>query len=153
MRYLTIIIVTSLALATASTQAQTAETEAATESNEVSTVSQPVTFVSIPVVQPLPEPAAVETFVASYYGGKFHGRKTANGERFNMNALTAAHKTLPFGTRLRVTNPESGQSVTVRINDRGPYIRGRDLDLSRAAAEQIGLIQAGHGQVAVEVLN
>lgn len=77
--------------------------------------------------------------LASWYGGKFHGRKTANGERFNQNALTAAHKTLPFGTRVRVTNVNNGRSVVVRINDRGPYVRGRVIDLSRAAASRIGV--------------
>ncbi|WP_271438507.1 septal ring lytic transglycosylase RlpA family protein [Pontixanthobacter luteolus] len=91
--------------------------------------------------------------VASYYGRRFHGRKTANGERFNMNALTAAHRTLPFGTEVRVTNPRNGKSVTVRINDRGPFARSRTIDLSRAAATEIGLIKRGHGTVELEVLN
>ena len=86
---------------------------------------------------------------ASWYGPGFHGRKTANGERFNMGAMTAAHKTLPFGTRLKVTNKRSGKSVVVRINDRGPFIRGRMLDLSKAAASQIGLIKTGSGSVCV----
>src|SRR3954451_13555805 len=72
--------------------------------------------------------------VASWYGPGFHGKKTANGERFNTHALTAAHKTLPFGTQLRVTNDRTGKSVVVRINDRGPYAHGRVLDLSKAAA-------------------
>lgn len=92
------------------------------------------------------------TGVASYYGRKFHGRRTANGERFDMNAMTAAHKTLPFGTRVRVTNPRNGRSVTVRINDRGPFIRGRTIDLSRAAAEELGMISSGHAQVELDVL-
>jgi rare lipoprotein A len=73
--------------------------------------------------------------------------KTASGERMNPAKLTAAHKTLPFGTKLRVTNPNNGKSVVVRINDRGPFIRGRVLDLSKAAASQIGIIGRGHGQV------
>lgn len=80
---------------------------------------------------------------ASWYGGQFHGRKTANGERYDMNELTAAHKTLPFGTRVRVENLATGQAVVVRINDRGPFAPGRVIDLSRAAAERIGLIRAG----------
>lgn len=92
------------------------------------------------------------TGVASYYGRKFHGRRTANGERFDMNAMTAAHKTLPFGTQVRVTNPRNGRSVTVRINDRGPFIRGRTIDLSRAAAERLGMISTGHAQVELDVL-
>ncbi|MEO1731477.1 MAG: septal ring lytic transglycosylase RlpA family protein [Pseudomonadota bacterium] len=92
------------------------------------------------------------TKVASYYGKRFHGRLTANGERFDMNAMTAAHKTLPFGTRVRVTNPRNGHTVTVRINDRGPYIRGREIDLSRAAAAKIGIIQRGHARVQLEIV-
>ncbi|HEB76050.1 MAG TPA: septal ring lytic transglycosylase RlpA family protein [Nitrospirae bacterium] len=90
--------------------------------------------------------------VASWYGKKFHGRLTASGERYNMYAHTAAHKTLPFGTRLKVTNPENGRSVVVKINDRGPFIRGRDIDLSYGAAKKIGLIGRGTARVRVEYL-
>jgi rare lipoprotein A len=92
------------------------------------------------------------TGVASYYGRRFHGRLTANGERFDMSAMTAAHKTLPFGSLVRVTNPRNGKSVTVRINDRGPFTRGRTIDLSRAAAREIGLVSRGHGTVEMELL-
>lgn len=92
------------------------------------------------------------TGIASYYGRRFHGRRTANGERFDMSAMTAAHKTLPFGSLVRVTNPRNGRSVTVRINDRGPFIRGREIDLSRAAAERIGMIQSGHARVQLELV-
>lgn len=91
--------------------------------------------------------------VASYYGRRFHGRLTANGERFDMNAMTAAHKTLPFGTRVRVTNPRNGRSVTVRINDRGPFIKGRTIDLSRGAAERIGMITSGHARVQLDIVS
>jgi rare lipoprotein A len=77
--------------------------------------------------------------VASWYGPGFHGRKTANGERFNMNALTAAHRTLPLGTQVRVTNTHTGRSVVVRINDRGPYVGQRVIDLSKASAQAIGV--------------
>lgn len=90
--------------------------------------------------------------MASWYGGRFHGRKTANGERYNMNAMTAAHKTLPFGTRVLVTNTRNGRSVQVRINDRGPFVRGRIIDLSRAAASQIGVTSSGVAPVRVSVL-
>jgi peptidoglycan lytic transglycosylase len=102
-----------------------------------------------------PEPRApragaiTRTWTASWYGPGFAGRPTANGERFDPSALTAAHRTLPFGTRLLVTNQATGRSVRVRVNDRGPYVAGRDLDLSAAAARSIGL--AGVGQVTVEV--
>ena len=77
--------------------------------------------------------------IASWYGPGFHGRRTASGERFNTNALTAAHRTLPFGAKVRVVNQRTGRSVVVRINDRGPYAHGRVIDLSRAAAQTIGL--------------
>ena len=77
--------------------------------------------------------------IASWYGGYFHGRTTANGEKYNMWSLTAAHKTLPFGTRVKVTNTRNGDSVVVRINDRGPFIAGRVIDLSKAAANEIGM--------------
>jgi len=93
-------------------------------------------------------------FNASYYGHQdgFDGNKTASGEIFNKNDLTAAHKTLPFGTILKVTNPATGKSVTVRINDRGPFVPGRDLDLSYGAAKQIGLVGAGVRQVKVTLV-
>jgi rare lipoprotein A len=90
---------------------------------------------------------------ASWYGGKFHGRKTASGERFDQRALTAAHRKLAFGTLVRVTNGRNGRSVVVRINDRGPWgRRGAIIDLSRAAAERIGMIRAGIVPVTVEVV-
>jgi len=93
-------------------------------------------------------------FTASFYGHQdgFHGRKAANGEIFDKNALTAAHKTLPFGTVLKVTYPKTGKSITVRINDRGPYIPGRDIDLSYGAALKLGLVEHGVGQVQVTVV-
>ena len=77
--------------------------------------------------------------LASWYGPGFHGRRTASGETLNTNALTAAHRTLPFGTQIRVVNQQNGRSVVVRINDRGPFSHGRVIDLSRAAAQIIGL--------------
>lgn len=89
---------------------------------------------------------------ASWYGGKFHGRTTANGERYNMNELTAAHKTLPFGTKVRVTNARTGKAVVVRINDRGPFVGKRVIDLSRGAAQAVGMINQGVAQVKLEVL-
>jgi rare lipoprotein A len=90
--------------------------------------------------------------LASYYGSGFAGRPTASGERFNPAALTAAHRTLPFGTRLKVTNPRNGRSVVVRINDRGPFHRSRVIDLSQEAARQIGLIRQGQGVVQLAAL-
>jgi rare lipoprotein A len=92
------------------------------------------------------------TGVASYYGKGFHRKKTASGERYNKRDLTAAHLTLPFGTRVRVTNIENGKSVVVRINDRGPYKKARIIDLSKAAAEKIGMIQSGTARVKLKIL-
>jgi rare lipoprotein A len=89
---------------------------------------------------------------ASWYGGQFHGRKTANGERYDMNELTAAHKTLPFGTKVRVTNERNGRAVVVRINDRGPFVGKRVIDLSRGAAQAVGMISQGVARVKLEVL-
>lgn len=90
---------------------------------------------------------------ASWYGPGFHGRRTANGERYNMNALTAAHKFLPFGTKVKVTNTRTGRSVVVRINDRGPYVGKRVIDLSRTAAQQIGMIGTGTAPVTLQILS
>ncbi|HLR89526.1 MAG TPA: septal ring lytic transglycosylase RlpA family protein [Balneolaceae bacterium] len=89
---------------------------------------------------------------ASWYGPEFHGKRTANGETYNMNQLTAAHRTLPFNTRVRVDNLENGQSVIVRINDRGPYIGNRIIDLSREAATQLGMIRNGTANVRLYLL-
>jgi len=115
----------------------------------------PQSAVDLTIIEPEVETPAFRslgTGSASYYGRRFHGRRTANGERFDMNALTAAHRTLPFGSMVRVTNPANGRSVTVRINDRGPFARGRVIDVSRAAAKELGLIQRGHGPVELELL-
>jgi len=90
------------------------------------------------------------TMKSSWYGPGFHGKKTANGEIYDQMALTAAHKSLKFGTLLKVTNPRNGRSVIVRINDRGPYIEGRDLDLSKAAAKELGLMRRGVARMKVE---
>jgi rare lipoprotein A len=90
--------------------------------------------------------------MASWYGPGFHGRRTASGETFNSSSLTAAHRYLPFGTRVRVTNLRNGRSVVVRINDRGPFSGGRVIDLSRGAAAIIGVFQSGVAPVVLEVL-
>jgi rare lipoprotein A len=89
---------------------------------------------------------------ASYYGARHHGKKTASGERFNQHSLTAAHRSLPFGTRVRVTNLRNDKQVVVRINDRGPYARGRIIDLSHKAAEQLDMLRAGVVPVRVQQL-
>ncbi len=90
---------------------------------------------------------------ASWYGPGFHGKTTANGERYNQNAMTAAHKTLPLGTDVRVTNLENGQSIEVRINDRGPFLHGRIIDLSKRGAEKLSMKDSGTAQVRVEALS
>ena len=90
--------------------------------------------------------------MASWYGGNFHGRTTANGEKYDMWAMTAAHKTLPFGTRVKVTNTRNGDTVVVRINDRGPFVGGRVIDLSRAAANDIGMANSGVAPVKLTIL-
>src|SRR5580765_7912486 len=96
--------------------------------------------------------AAAARDVASYYGSAFNGRPTASGEIFDMQKMTAAHRTLPFGTKVRVTCVESGRSAVVRINDRGPFVTGRTLDLSYAAARTLGMVGVGVGPVRLEVV-
>jgi len=93
---------------------------------------------------------AAQAQVASYYGKEFSGHRTASGERFNPGAMTAAHRTLPFGTRVRVTNTHNGRSVIVRINDRGPFVKGRSIDLSSGAARAIAM--GSTGNVRIEVI-
>lgn len=90
--------------------------------------------------------------ICSYYGIKFHGRKTANGEVYDMNKFTAAHKTLPFGTKLLLTNPLNKETVIVRINDCGPFVRGRILDLSYAAAKKLKIIKPGTAKLDVKII-
>lgn len=97
--------------------------------------------------------AFVEEGVASWYGLAFQGRRTASGERFDMNAMTAAHPSLPFGTWVEVRSPHNGRSVTVRINDRGPHVAGRIIDLSHAAARSLGLLGFGTKKVVVTVVD
>ena len=89
---------------------------------------------------------------ASYYSNGLHGRKMSNGERYDCNAFTCAHRTLPFGTRLKITNPRNGKSVIVRVTDRGPFVRGRVVDLSYAAARELGTLASGVAYVKVELV-
>lgn len=94
-----------------------------------------------------------QTGMASWYGRQFHGRLTANGERFNMHNMTAAHKSLPLGCTVRVTNKENGKSVIVKVNDRGPFVGNRVLDLSYAASKALGFTDKGLAKVHIEVLS
>ena len=91
--------------------------------------------------------------VASYYAASLHGNRTANGERYNHQALTAAHRSLPFGTLLRVTAPRTGRRVLVRVNDRGPFVRGRQLDLSGAAADRLAMRRRGTARVTFQIVD
>lgn len=106
-------------------------------------------------VEPAPS-APQETVIgrgsASYYAAKFEGRRTASGERFDNDDMTAAHQTLPFGSLVRVTNVATGRSVVVRVNDRGPFTRGRMIDVSRAAAAELGLVARGHADVELALI-
>ncbi len=98
------------------------------------------------------KPISVETGLASWYGAPYHNRRGSNGELYNMHAMTAAHRTLPLGSIVRVTNMKTGHSALVRITDRGPFVEGRVLDLSQAAAKKVDVWQAGVTMVRVEVL-
>lgn len=107
-------------------------------------------------VAPSPEPVAkgwTEKGLASWYGKPYHGRRAASGEIYDMHEMTAAHRTLPFGTRVRVTRRDTGDSVVVRINDRGPFVKGRIIDLSYAAARKIGLDRDGVAPVTLKVVD
>lgn len=98
-------------------------------------------------------PGFVQKGIASYYHDRFHGRKTASGEPYNKTAFTAAHKSLPLGTRVRVTSLRTGESIEVEINDRGPFVKGRIIDLSRRAARALGMLRKGLDKVEIEVLS
>jgi rare lipoprotein A len=102
--------------------------------------------------EPRPQATAFERGIASWYGRKFHGKKTASGERYDMHDLTAAHPSLPFGTMVRVVRAENGRTVDVRINDRGPFVDGRIIDLSYAAARQIEMLDDGLARVELYLL-
>lgn len=129
------------------TQLETVTDETSVPENvdQVSEVKEPET----PAIIATPSPLVIEG-IASWYGAKHHGRRTASGERFDQKKLTAAHPTLPWGSIVRVTSLANGKSVDVRINDRGPFVKGRIIDLSRAAARALGM--AGLMQVQLEVL-
>ncbi len=148
-----------LAASSAAAPDTPAPIEAASSSAVVELVPlQPEAEVTAPVItEEAPAPSAPQETVmgrgsASYYAAKFDGRRTASGERFDNAAMTAAHRTLPFGTLVRVTNLANGRSVIVRINDRGPFSAGRMIDVSRAAADELGLVARGHGMVELAVI-
>ena len=107
---------------------------------------------SVAAIPPGTKPLLVETGMASWYGAPYHNRRGSNGEVYDMNAMTAAHRTLPLGSLVRVTNEKTGHSVIVRITDRGPFVEGRILDLSLAAAKAVDVWRAGVAKVRIEVL-
>jgi rare lipoprotein A len=113
-----------------------------------STLRKPIAAKSTPTIGPF-----YSKGVASWYGGEFHGRRTASGERYDQYGFTAAHRTLPFGTRLTVTNLANGLSTVVKVNDRGPFAKDRILDLSYGAAKAIGLVGPGTGVVQLELVD
>lgn len=149
-----------LAASSAAAPAGPATVEPATSAAVIELVPlQPTTEVTAPAIAEAqapapsaPQEAIVGRGTASYYAAKFDGRRTASGERFDNAAMTAAHRTLPFGTLVRVTNVANGKSVIVRINDRGPFSAGRMIDVSRAAASELGLVARGHGMVELAVI-
>jgi rare lipoprotein A len=119
-------------------------------------VPPPPEIKQAPPVATIPEPSQpilTETGLASWYGARHHGKRTANGEVFNQNQFTAAHPTLPWGTRVKVINLDNGNTVDVRINDRGPFKQGRIIDVSRAAARALGIVQRGIAMVRIEWLD
>ena len=122
----------------------------------VSAAAQEVEVTENPIAE-IAQPADSETEIdggmASYYGNELAGNRTASGERFNPGELTAAHRTLPFGSMVRVTNTSNGDSVVVRINDRGPFSHGRVIDVSHAAAREIGMHRSGTARVKLALLN
>lgn len=133
---------TAAVTATAGTPAAPAEAEAA----------QPRAWAEADTEAQADTAELIGTGTASFYAAKFHGRRTASGQRFDMHALTAAHRTLPFGSKLRVTNTRNGKSVVVTINDRGPFHGSRVLDVSPAAAERLSMVRAGSAKVRLELL-
>ncbi len=129
-----------------------ASTVAVTEPSPSPSAPSPAAAVVVPPAMPVPDQIYRETGLASWYGKEFHSRKTASGEAFDMNALTAAHRTLPLGTVIRVTNLENFKSIKVTINDRGPFVKNWVLDLSYGAAKELGLVEQGVARVKIETL-
>lgn len=122
---------------------------------EPPTLNPPTTITTMPSAKPSvkEQNQRLQIGEASWYGPGFHGKLTSTGEVYNQHSLTAAHRTLPAGSKVRVTNLDNGKSVTVKINDRGPYIKGRILDLSRKAAKALGIVDKGKAEVKIEMLS
>jgi rare lipoprotein A len=113
-----------------------------------------MTFCAMPALAIIkPAPGVVQNGIASYYHDSLHGNKTASGQIYDKNRISAAHKTLPLGTRVRITDVKTGRSLDVRINDRGPFVKGRIIDLSRRAAQELKIIDRGVARVELEILS
>lgn len=125
-----------------------AQEPAITKPNHATTAANP----DEPELPADTKPLSSETGIASWYGAPYHNRRASNGEVYDMHAMTAAHRTLPLGSIVRVTDLKTGSSAIVRITDRGPFIQGRIIDLSRSAADKIGIVQRGTAEVRVDVL-
>lgn len=127
--------------------------EIATGIQEIQPVGQDVQPAILPVLEVEPATKHLGDGEASFYGHELAGNRTANGERFNPMGMTAAHRTLPLGSKIKVTNKSNGQSVIVRINDRGPFVKHRLIDVSLGAAHKINMVRAGKAMVRLELLS
>jgi len=130
-----------------------AESVSGIGSEEISLEQSALVLDSLHTQEPPGEMTPPDTIVATYYANYFHGRRTSSGEIYDQYAYTCAHKTLPFDTKLIVTNPQNGKSVEVRVNDRGPFPPGRDIDLSYAAAKEIDILLRGVAKVEVVIIH
>jgi rare lipoprotein A len=156
------LVAAALVALTASGPAQAVSTADTARVANLASVVAELPEQTAPLFVPAPEAAAPQASagryeeigrgVASYYGNELAGNRTASGERFNPNGMTAAHRSLPLGTKLRVTNLSNGQDVIVRVNDRGPFAKSRLIDLSLGAARDIGMVRTGTARVSVEIL-
>ena len=151
------LVAVALAALTASGPAQAVSTGDTSRVASLAEVVADLPEQTAPIFVPAPEVAkprydVIGEGVASYYGHELAGNRTASGERFNPSAMTAAHRSLPLGTKLRVTNKANGDAVIVRVNDRGPFTKSRLIDLSLGAAREIGMVRTGTARVTVEIL-
>ena len=151
------LVAVALAALTASGPAQAVSTADDARVDSLAEIVAELPDQTAPIFAPAPQAAepryeAAGEGVASYYGHELAGNRTASGERFNPNAMTAAHRSLPLGTKLRVTNLANGEDVIVRVNDRGPFTKNRLIDLSLGAARDIGMVRTGTARVSIEIV-
>ncbi len=153
------LVAAALAALSASAPAQAVSTADTARVDSLAQIVADLPEQTAPIFVPAPEVTEAETRfeaygegVASFYGHELAGNRTASGERFNPSSLTAAHRSLPLGTKLRVTNTANGEAVIVRVNDRGPFVKSRLIDLSLGAAREIGMVRTGTARVTVEIL-